>query len=883
MKPIIFAAFIFILILLCLPIGAAAELSVGSGQDYDTLEDAVQGAASGDTIIVMENLTMTKRAYISDKHLIIQGADSSITITRGANFNPAQDNVRSTFNPGMLEVAISDPSRPELSSSVTLKNITLDDANNPDRAVMTIMEPGGASKYPSDWNQRIYDSVLSAYAEQTTIVLGEGAQIVNPGGLSAIHITNGAKCIVEENSIIKTDSSFSQDLILMYNNADLTFNATLTEITAKNIINATNHAGSGGEFNIQFNGEVSGPDIHVTKVITALNKGEIHFTGTISDIDDVMDGIQVHNGGYLNFTGTISGLTKSQSALNITAASVGSTLDFYGVVDGCNFNAKTNDGSAIRGYPKAQITMYEGSKVSNNTNCFAGAIYLRTNCVIDIYGEISNNTCTNDSSGGVYLIGSSTATLYGSGKIIENKVTTAFKASGGGVFVNDESKFIMEGGLISGNKATGTYTASKEGIVIPNLVTGVVYGGGGVAVCKDGQFIMNGGTIENNEAVVGGGVWISGRERANNGSSFIFNGGTIQNNKATGIGSNSNIHYGHDIAIFASNNAPSSKDSGHYVFIGENAVIGDKLVGVSQTNKSNTSNIIGFKQAVYFDSDKNRDLWLGTLKPSLETDIVADASVSADLSGYVNANSSLWAASTKTSGTVGMTTSLSNMNEDINVNEYAVVIAALDSGLNIQDTELVRPIRDADVLSFEIPVTGSASSYGIVLLKKVKTEPLDLTISYEGSGEFYFKDYPTDTTITLNSGDPAIEIVAEAADNWSLKSVTLTAGDGSTFTKTVVGGITDVDYCELASGSNTIHAVFEFSGGGNPTPNPGGSGTGGVTMTEESSSVSGNSGFEEPITPEGEKPDIEGIAPPTVILLFVMAIAVFLFVYRNEE
>ncbi|MDV0445869.1 hypothetical protein MmiAt1_14690 [Methanimicrococcus sp. At1] len=890
MKRIIFAAFIFILILLCLPVSAAAELRVGPGQNYETLEDAVQGAASGDTIIVTENLTMTKRAYISDKHLIIQGADPTITITRGAGFSPVQDNARSTFNPGMLEVAVSDPGNLEETSSVTLKNIIFDDAGNPDSGIMTIMIPGGSNQYPNDWKNRIYDSILSAYDTKTTIVLGEGAQLKNPGGYSAIHITNGANCIVEENSVIQSGSNFNQNLILMYNNANLVFNTTLTDVTANNIVYAKNHVGNDGEFNIQFNGEVSGSGIHVKKIIAAENKGEIQFTGTISNIDNVMDGIQVHNGGYLNFTGTISKLTKAQSALNITAASVGSTLDFYGVVDGCNFSAKTDDGSAIRGYPKAQITMYEGSKVSNNTNCFAGAVYLRTSCVIDIYGEISNNTCSNDSGGGLYLIGS-TGTLYDSGKIVGNKVTTAFKASGGGVFVNDDSKFIMEGGLISGNKATGTYTASKEGMLLGK--SGQVYGGGGVSVCKDGQFIMNGGTIENNEAVVGGGVWISGRERANTGSSFIFNGGTIQNNVGTGVvGSNKNIHYGNDIAIFANNAAPSSQNTGHYVFVGENAVIGEKLIGVSQTNKSNTSNITGYKQAVYFDDGKNKELWLGTLKVNLEKEIIEGSPVSGNVAGYINTDSSLWAAvqpTVQTSGAVSMTTSLSDMNEDINNNEYEIIIASLDDKLDIQDAELIRPTRNSDVLSFDLPAADSASSYGIVILKKVKTDPLDLTISYEGSGEFYFKDYPDESVLTFNPGDTGVEIVAEAADGWFIESITLTAGDGSTFTKTVIDGVTDVDYCELADGSNNIHAVFVSSGSPEGPKEPGkggGSSTGKATVTEEKSP--GGFGSEEPETPgKPDKPDetdgIESIAPPVIVLLFMMAIATFLFVYKNEE
>ena len=76
--------------------------------------------------------------------------------------------------------------------------------------------------------------------------------------------------------------------------------------------------------------------------------------------------------------------------------------------------------------------------------------------------------------------------------------------SGGGVYVESNTKFTMEDGTIAGNSVT--------------------FYGGGVYVNSDGTFEMNGGTISANTADYVGGVYVNGI--------FTMEGGTISDNTA---------------------------------------------------------------------------------------------------------------------------------------------------------------------------------------------------------------------------------------------------------------------------------------------------------------------------------------------------------------
>ena len=99
--------------------------------------------------------------------------------------------------------------------------------------------------------------------------------------------------------------------------------------------------------------------------------------------------------------------------------------------------------------------------------------------------------------------------------------------SGGGVYVESNTKFTMEGGTIAGNSATehggGVYvsdgTFSMEGGTISANTADYV---GGVYV--NGIFTMEGGTISDNTAGQSGGVYVNGI--------FTMEGGTISDNTA---------------------------------------------------------------------------------------------------------------------------------------------------------------------------------------------------------------------------------------------------------------------------------------------------------------------------------------------------------------
>ncbi|MDR3307278.1 MAG: hypothetical protein LBS58_00040, partial [Coriobacteriales bacterium] len=168
---------------------AGNTLYVGSNSAYSplypTLDAAVAAAQDGDTVIVTEDLTMTQRAYIANKHLTIKGINAGITLSRGNPFDVAVDGNRGQFNPGMLEVA-TDVSNPSAYASVRLENIIFDDRSNPQG--FTGPHPAG-SNTDAGWRDNVYDATLSAYSSNATITLGPGTQLVNTGGASAIRVT----------------------------------------------------------------------------------------------------------------------------------------------------------------------------------------------------------------------------------------------------------------------------------------------------------------------------------------------------------------------------------------------------------------------------------------------------------------------------------------------------------------------------------------------------------------------------------------------------------------------------------------------------------------------------------------------------------------------
>ena len=98
------------------------------------------------------------------------------------------------------------------------------------------------------------------------------------------------------------------------------------------------------------------------------------------------------------------------------------------------------------------------------------------------------------------------------GTIRGNSIQGGNIGNGGGVFVGNQSSFVMSGGTITGNAAARSGNAGN---------------GGGVYV--QGNFTMTGGTITGNTANQGGGVYVSSS------GTFSRNNGTVTGNNPDNI------------------------------------------------------------------------------------------------------------------------------------------------------------------------------------------------------------------------------------------------------------------------------------------------------------------------------------------------------------
>jgi hypothetical protein len=199
-------------------------------------------------------------------------------------------------------------------------------------------------------------------------------------------------------------------------------------------------------------------------------------------------------------------------------------------------------------------------------------------------------------------------------------------------------------------------------------------------------------------------------------------------------------------------------------------------------------------------------------------------------SGYVQSNGNVWYSLDKSTGTSSFTitypTAISGVTGPFDINDFEWIAAILPTGPNstsgdqnlLGDPIPIVPVRTVDGFKITVPLQATVSGtdvkgYAVVILAEPKNT--DLTLNAEvksGNGQFYIDDIGGPLyQKTLSLGDPDIDNFIITPDSgWELKSVTLTAGDGSVFDKTndALNGTLAVSYNEMASGTNTISAVF---------------------------------------------------------------------------
>jgi uncharacterized repeat protein (TIGR02543 family) len=767
---------------------------------YPTLAEAVAAAQSGDEIIVTENLTMTARAYVADKHLTIKGIDPGITITRGTPFDTAVDGARGSFNAGMLEVA-TDVGDLAKTASVRLEDIIFDDRNNPEGFSDPIPQ---STPSETGWANKIYDSTLSAYSGNAVITLGPGARLINTGGASAVRVAAG-KVVMEPGSHVDGGKAKNDSFGVFWLNggATLDYNTTFTgTISASNFIRI-----DGDAVTVNFGGKVTGSTLNGNIVYFQSGENSVANFSEQSELSGnalTQDIIRLAGSkNTVNFRGKANNNTSTVTNVSIIGSGGSNdVINVYGEMTGNITNGQLLNIGVVSNY---QATLYAGSKLSGN-RLGIGAIYVYGGSAnrLDLYGEISNNVATRENGGAMYLIYGADVHMYDGAKISGNTSTGA----GGGVYLNYTSVFTMHGGEISGNTASGAVYSLQ-------LLAGNG-GGGGVALVRNSKFIMNGGIIKDNRAQIGGGVFVSAKiSNVSAGPSFIFNGGTISDNTATKIVSSGYL-YGSDVAVEQlSDSFASSLATGHYIEMGKDAVIGEGFIGLG------TGSSYGYIKAVYPLDKENANLRIGTILSARQSAIAADANTAHP---EYAVRSSLWASTVKTAGTAELVLSYPSAipENKRDAYEYLVAVQPLAEKAEPLPAGVISyavPARESRGLCISVPLTDGAEGYAVVVFTKEKYDDLDLQVTHSGSGTFYAEDGGGDerpSPITLRRmqaseiADVLDSFTLYPAEGWRFESVTLTAGDGMVSDRTADadGGALSVSYYDLASGINTLCAVF---------------------------------------------------------------------------
>ncbi|MCL2142417.1 MAG: hypothetical protein FWH46_06065, partial [Methanimicrococcus sp.] len=157
-------------------------------------------------VIVMTDLTSTACARYYDNSVTITSPGATpVTVTRGIGFSTLNEPNRGQYNPAMLEIGGDvSPSGPQI--SLTLKNIIFDDDFLHEGTTFDHQKKGLGNSWATDNLIYVQDAIVASYSPNAKIILGDGAQLHNFGGMTALRATDGATAIMESGSLI-TESS----------------------------------------------------------------------------------------------------------------------------------------------------------------------------------------------------------------------------------------------------------------------------------------------------------------------------------------------------------------------------------------------------------------------------------------------------------------------------------------------------------------------------------------------------------------------------------------------------------------------------------------------------------------------------------------------------
>ena len=526
---------------------------------YASLKKAVEEAADGATIIVKDDISVNELARIADKDITITSEDhgNPATVTRGDNFETANDPARSWYNPAMIEVTVSEGN----TASLKLENIILDDAGicegeyfvqtSTDGSGHTDLVYGNKNDPQVETVQNsniVQDAIIAAYGlgkDSSKIILGNGAILKNFGGMSAVRVTGGATLNMEPYSEICDDAI--EDRVKGAGHSFGPAGAVWVQSTSATI---------------QSNAKIYG----VVGRAVYVDGGSAEINGTISGIKVDKDMwnqkgtvLHVRGGATATVGGLIEGVDTSATEENEGNAAIfveNSNFTLTGTLYKCT-------GSGIGGYG-ALIYASLGAEQANDNPyrvCIDGTIqecsatdsliYIVNNAVpveIGSGANIFKNQCQK-------LIYHNTAQndLVIEGSITENECThSIFNGQNGGYYVYLKNGSKVNNNTITGDGAIFNFGANREII----LEDGCEVKGNTVANGAVFSILGEGNCLR----IQGGTVW---KNVVNNGSLVAFSSGSWKRPSVMEIngGDISNNTVSHNIEIKTKNEKIPNKNS----------------------------------------------------------------------------------------------------------------------------------------------------------------------------------------------------------------------------------------------------------------------------------------------------------------------------------
>ena len=170
---------------------------------FATLSRAAEAACTAASarvyIILLSDLSCYKTARFYNKEIVLLSDEAPCRLVRAADFEVDYDAARGPYHPAMIECGRIE-NTPYSPASLTIGNVILDD-NGAHGG--TVFAEAVRTHGEQENRDKVQDGIVAAYDAGASIVLSDGTQLLNYGGLSAVYLDGGASLVMEDGSCIR--------------------------------------------------------------------------------------------------------------------------------------------------------------------------------------------------------------------------------------------------------------------------------------------------------------------------------------------------------------------------------------------------------------------------------------------------------------------------------------------------------------------------------------------------------------------------------------------------------------------------------------------------------------------------------------------------------